>query len=273
MNPPNSRDRSLIASLSPHIDAAIRASPCTCVPLRRDVILDLVLRHGLDPDRRIPEFLRLCLDAQAKFGQDTSDHADYPEMTSLADDNYQVMVPASKTGKHNENLNNLYQRYGLGEVVRDCEELAVAYGASLRHAWANTTVLSRYVGDIAELDSMLATREFRSTEHNFVSTSVTKSPWLKDRDISYSIKVTEQYRKHAFPLSHTSVFVTPDPEILQGPKTFRVLEDEIRMENGTPIEEGTLEITFHPKTPIPNSQTEEITKRYAPLGPVRFKLY
>ena len=51
------------------------------------------------------------------------------------------------------------------------------------------------------------------------------------------------------------------------------MEDEIRVENGTPIEEGTLEITFHSKKPILNLQTEEITKRYAPLGPVRFKLY
>ncbi len=270
MSSPNSRDRSLIASLDPHIDAAIKASPCTFVPLRRDVILDLILKHGLDSDRRIPEFLQLCDDAHKKFGQDVSDNADYPEMTSLADDNYQIMVPASKTGKHNENLNNLYQRFGLDKMVRDCEELAVAYGISLRHAWANTTVLSRYVGKIAELDSMLATREFRSTGHDFVATSVTKSPWLKDRDISYSIKVTEQYRKHAFPLSYTSVFATPNPEILRGPKTFRILEDEIRMENGTPIEEGTLEITFHSKRPISNLQTEEIIKRYAPLGPVRF---
>ncbi len=270
MNPPNFRDRSLIASLSLHIDAAIRASPCTCATLRRDVILDLVLRHGLDPDRRIPEFLRLCLDAQAKFDQNISDHASYPKMASLTDRDHLATVPASGIGEYNENLNNLYPRYGLGEVVRDCEELAVAYSASLRHAWANTTVLTRYVGDIAELDSMLTTREFRSTEHDFVATSVTHSPWLDHRHISYRIKVTKQYRKHTFPLFHTSVFATPHPEILRGSKSFCVLEDEIRVENGTPIEEGTLEITFHSKTPIPNLHDGEIIKRYAPLGSVRF---
>ena len=270
MNLPNLRDRNLITSLSPHIDAAIRASPCTCATLRRDVILDLVLRHGLDPDRRIPEFRRLCLGAQVKFGQNISDRARYPEMVSLTDGNHLAAVPASGIGEYNENLNNLYQRYGLGKVVRDCEELAVAYSASLRHAWANTTVLSRYVGKIAELDSMLTTREFRSTEHAFVSTSVTHSPWLDHRHMSYRIKVTKQYRKHAFPLSYTSVFATSYPEILRSSKSFRVLEDEIRVENGTPIEEGTLEITFHSKTPIPNLHDGEIIRRYAPLGPVRF---
>ncbi len=107
----------------------------------------------------------------------------------------------------------------------------------------------------------------------FVSTSVTQSPWLDHRDVSYRIKVTKQYRKRLFPLSHTSVFAIPRPETLRSSKSFFVLEDEIRVENGTPLEEGTLEITFHPKAPIPNSQTGEITKRYAPLGPVRFKLY
>ncbi len=270
MSSPNSRDRSLIASLDPHIDAAIKASPCTCATLRRDVILDLVLKHGLDPDRRIPEFLRLCLDAQAKFDQNASDHARYPEMASLTDGNHLAAVPASGIGEYNENLNDLYQRCGLDKMIRDCEELAVAYGASLRHEWANTTVLSRYVGKIAELDNMLATREFRSTGHDFVSTSVTKSRWLNGRDMSYRIKVTEQYREHAFPLSYTSIFATPHPEILRGSKSFCILEDEIRMENGTPIEEGTLEITFHSKKPIPNLQTGEIIKKYEPLGPVRF---
>ena len=270
MSSPNSRDRNLIASLDPHIDAAIKASPCTFVPLRRDAILDLILKHGLDSDRRIPAFLRLCLDAQAKFDQNVSDHVRYPEMASLTVGNHLVAVPASGIGEYNENLNNLYQRCDLDKMVRGCEELAIAYSVSLRHAWANTTVLSRYVGKIAELDNMLATREFRSTRHDFVATSVTKSPWLKNRDMSYRIKVTEQYREHMFPLSHTSIFATPHPEILQGSKSFCVLEDEIRMENGTPIEEGTLEITFHSKKPIPNLQTGEIIKRYAPLGPVRF---
>ncbi len=180
-------------------------------------------------------------------------------------------MPASRVNKYNENLNSLYQKYGLDKMVRDCEELAVAYSVSLRHAWDNTTVLSRYVEGVAELDSMLTTREFRSNKHDFVSTSVTQSPWLNNRDVSYRIKVTEQYRKRLFPLSHTSVFAIPDPETLRSSKSFRVLEDEIRMENGTPIEEDTLEITFHSKASISKSRPEEIIEKYAPLGPVRFE--
>ena len=267
----NSRDRSLIASLDPHIDAAIRASPCTCVPLRRDVILDLALKHGLDSHTRIPEFRSLCRDAQLKFGQAVSGHAGSPEMESRTSELYPARPHVYRVNKRNENLNSLYQKYGLDKIVRDCEELAVAYSASLRHAWANTTVLSRYVEGVAELDSMLTTREFRSNGHDFVSTSVTQSPWLNNRDVSYRIKITEQYRKRMFPLTYTSVFVTPRPELLRGPKSFRVLEDEIRMENGTLIEEDTLEITFHPKTSISKSRPEEIIEKYAPLGPVRFE--
>ena len=192
-------------------------------------------------------------------------------MRSLADKRYQPYASASRIDGHNENLNSLYGRCGLDKEVRDCEELAVAYSASLRYAWANATTLLRYVEGVAELDSMLETREFRSNGHDFVAASATYSDFLSYRDVSYRITITEQYRKHMFPLTYTSVFATPDPEVLHGRKGFRMLEDEIRMENGTPFEEGTLEITFRSKMSIPNLPPEKIIEKYAPLGQVRFE--
>ena len=174
--------------------------------------------------------------------------------------------------EHNENLNSLYGGCGLDKKVRDYEELAVAYSASLRYSWANATTLLRYVRGVAELDNMLATREFRSNGHDFVAASTTYSDELSYRDVSYRITITEQYRRHMFPLTYTSVFATPDPEILHGRKGFQILEDEIRMKNGTPLEEGTLEITFRSKVSIPNLSPERIIEKYKPLGTVRFKL-
>ena len=184
---------------------------------------------------------------------------------------YRTSVPPSQVNDRNGELNSLYRRYNLNGTVRDCEEVAVAYGASLRHAWASTTVLSRYIKGNAELESMLATRKFRSNVHDFVATSLTRSPWVSNRAVSYRIRVTELYRKRVFPLTYTSVFAVPNPEVLAGPKSYRFLEDEIRVENGTTVEKGTLEITFHCKTPISESEAKRITERYASLGHVCFE--
>ncbi len=267
----NLRDRSLIASLTPYIDAAIRASPCTCATLRSSAILELVLKHGLDSQGRIPEFQQLCYGAQANFSQALSKHMNSPETRSRINDTYHTLVPTSQIGERNDSLNSLYQRYNLGRVVRDCEEIAVAYNASLWYMWDNTTTLSRYMDGNGELESMLATRQFSSNVHEFVATSITQSPWFNDRNVSCSIKVTDHYRKYASPLTYTSVFAISDPEVLPGPKSFRFLEDEIRLKNGTPIEDGTLEITFHCERPMAKSRVRELIEAYAPLGPVYIK--
>ncbi len=271
MNPPNLRDRNLIASLSPHIDAAIRASPCTCATLRHDVILDLVLRHGLDPDRRIPEFLRLCDAAQEKFIHATSRCENRPSAVLKISDVHRPLVPSSEVDERNSRLNDLYQTHKLGLVVRDCEELAAAYNASLWYSWPNATVLSRFIGGYGELKSMLALGKFHSIYHNFVATSITQSSWFIYRPVSYRIKVTDQYRKRASPLTYTSVFAIAHPEVIQGPKSVRYLEDEIRLENGTPIEKDTLEITFYYKTPPSKSHTKDLIETYSSLGPVHIE--
>ncbi len=268
MSSSNSHDPGLIASLSPHIEAAIRASPCTCALLRPDVILGMVIRHGLDSQRRIPEFRQLSNNAQTKFADAVSDPGK-KQLTSTQIETLGLLeVPSSEIDEHNNGLNEIFQTHKLGKVVRDFEEVAVAYNASLRYLWTGTTELSRFINGVEELDSMLNTRQFHSNKRNFVSTSITKSPWFVHRTTSYHIRVTDWYRKHALPITHTSVFAIANPEILSGHKSVSFLEDEVRIKNGTTIENDTLKIIFYHQPSTPKSFTGNLIKTYSPLGRV-----
>ena len=269
MRDSKSHDRELIARLSAHIDDAIRASPCTCVTLRHDVILTLVLLHGLESERRISAFSELYRARREKFARALLHSMHDPLVRSQINYIYDPLVNSHRLNQHNNVLNSVYVQGNLGEAVRECEELAVAYNASIRHMWTITTALTRHIDGTGELESMLSTFELRSNRNDFVSTSITQSPWFNNRDVFYLIKSIDHYRKYATPLQYVSVFAIAHPELLRGPKSLQYPEDEIRLENGTPIKADTIDIVFRSETPLSDARITDLRKRYAPLGRVR----
>ncbi len=271
MSSSNLRDRNLIDTLASHIDTAIKASPCTCATLRSDVILELVLKYGLDSRRRIPWFRQLSNDAQEKFGRALLNSGKEQLTNMQIRYIYRTQVPSSEMAERNNKQNDMFQAHKLGNAARDYEEVAVAYNALLRYLWSGATVLSRSIHDSGELNSMLSIHRLRSIRRNFVSTSITQSPWFSHLDVSYRIKVTDRYREHALPLTYTSIFAVARPEVLAGPKSIRYPEDEVRIKNGTSIEKNTLEVFFRFKTPPSKSLTSELIESYSPLGPVHIE--
>jgi len=265
-NAPNRQD--LIAAITPHVESAIRTSPCTCTDLRPERVLDIALENGLGPDR-ISNFRALCDATRSNFALAVSRKKHDPKMMSLIDNAYRTSVPAPDVPRRNMLINSMLEECGLVDVVLECEEAAVSYTAVLRYLWTQCDTLNRHTGGEAELESLLETMRFHSILRSFVSASITSSPWLEAYPISYSIRVTDAYRKHAFPLTYTSVFAVDRPETTRGLKDYLFLEDEVRIENGTPIEPGTVDITFHPNARLPASRIGGLASKYAPLGRVR----
>lgn len=253
--------------LMPHIHSAIRASPCTCIDLRPAIILGLVLVNGIDPKARIHRFLELARRARDKFHRRMLEKRD--AMPTLALD---CVFRQSTHGTHvharNRFLNSLFLEHNLASMVRDYEEIAVAYNASLRYAWSCSSWLSRFIHGEGELESILHKRHLCSSKKPFVSTSLTRSPWFTHRDVFYMIKLTDAYRRRASPIVHTSVFSTHFPETALGYKECEFFEDEVRLENGVPVEPGTLEMTFRFDARPPQRRIDDLVAKYRPLGPV-----
>jgi len=82
------------------------------------------------------------------------------------------------------------------------------------------------------------------------------------------IKLTDAYRRRASPIVHTSVFSTDFPETALGYKECEFFEDEVRLENGVPVEPGTLEMTFRFDARPPQRRIDDLVAKYRPLGPV-----
>jgi len=266
---PKALDRQdLIAAITPHIDSAIRTSPCTCANLRPGRVMDMALRNGLGPNR-IVRFLSSSHADRSRFQLELSRKRRDPKTRSVIDKAYHTAAPPEDVLRRNEIINSMFHECGLAGVALECEEVAVSYTAVLRYLWEKSDTLTRHTSAEAEPESMLETMLFRSIYRRFVSTSITSSPWFVGYPISYTIRVTDAYRKRAFPLTYTSVFATDYPEATRGLKNYQFFEDEVRIENGTPIEPGTVDITFHPSAAIPASQMAGLASKYALLGKVR----
>ena len=258
----------LIAAITPHVNSAIKTSPCTCAYLRPERVLELAIKYGLDPNR-ISNFRALSDTTRSNFALEASRQMRDPKKMSLIDKTYHTAVPAADVPSRNKLINLMFQECGLVDVVLDCEEIAVSYTAVLRYMWTQSRTLTRHTSGEREPESLLKTMRFRSINHPFMSASITSSPWFTGYPISYTIRVTDEYRKHAFPLTYTSVFAVDRPESTHGLKEYQYLEDEVRIENDTPIEPGTVDITFHHGASLPASRIAGLASKYAPLGSVR----
>lgn len=257
--------RDLIAAVSPHVNSAIADSPCTCADLRQSVILATVLAHGLDPLTRLKWFMAQSRVAQSQFWAALSPCRRDPRLASMIKKTYVPGAPDHDAPGLNEKLNSLFLECGIAQVVGKCEELAVAYNAALRYAWTRASVLTRFTKGEGELECMLRNLAFMSRNHPFVSTSLTQSPWFTHYDIFYTIKVTDAYRKLALPLTHTSHFAITQPETMRGFKSYAFFEDKVRIPNGTPIGQDTLDLTFYVGTPMPKSRIDSLVAKYALL--------
>lgn len=267
MDPSALNGQDPIAAITPHAESAIGTSPYTCADLRLETVLEMAVRHGLGPNR-ISSFSALTDATRAKFSLEVSRKRRDPKMRSIIDKAYHTEAPADDVPHRNELINSMLQECDLADVALECETVAVSYTAALRYLWPQTKTLTRHTSVIAEPESMLETMLFRSICRHFVSTSITSSPWFTDYPISYTIRVTDAYRRRAFPLTYTSVFATDYPEVTRGLKNYRFFEDEVRIENETPIEPGTVDITFHQNAAIPASRIKGLASKYAPLGKV-----
>jgi len=260
--------RDLVNAIMPHVCAAIAASPCTCADLRPERILETVLAHGLDPLTRLGWFMAQSRVAQSRFWAAMAACRHDARLDSMVKRTYISNAPDRDVPALNERLNSLFLECGIAGVVGKCEELAVAYSAALRYAWTQAGALTRFTRGEGELESMLGNCVFLSINNPFVSASVTKSPWFADYDIFYIIKITDAYRRCALPLTYTSHFAATRPETLRGFKSYALFEDEVRIPNGTPIEPGTIGITFRVRRPMPKPRLDALIEKYAPIGTV-----
>lgn len=268
MDPSALEEQDPIAAITPHAESAIRTSPFTCGGLRLEPVLEMAVRHGLGPNR-ISSFSALSHTTRSKFFRAISHQTHDPKMRSVIDKAYHTEVPSDDVPRRNKLINSMLQECGLVGVALECETVAVSYTAVLRYLWAQSETLTRFTSRENELENLLKTMRFYSIFHPFVSASITRSPWFVDHPISYTIQITDACRKQAFPLTYTSVFAVDRPETTRGLKKYLYLEDEVRIENGTPIEPGTVDITFHPNAAIPASRIGSLASKYAPLGKVR----
>lgn len=257
-----------IAEFTPHAESAIRTSPCACADPRLERVLDMATRYGLGSNR-ISNFSMLSDTTTSKFRLALSRKKRDPKMRSIIDKAYHTTVTPDDVPRRNKVINSMLQECGLVDIALECEEVAVSYTAVLRYLWTQSKTLTRYTSVEKEPESMLETMLLRSICRCFVSTSITRSPWFTSYPISYTIRITDEYRKHAFPLTYTSVFATDYPEATRGLKNYQFFEDEVRIENGTPIEPGTIDITFHPNAALPASRIAGLASKYALLGKVR----
>lgn len=268
MNPDPVERQDVIAGLMPHIKCAIQTSPCACADLDVKVMLETILDNGLDPNTRIARFLSLSQTAEAKLRNAIYGKMRDPVLRPLLIKAFRQQVPTADIREHNAFLNNTFQECGLSRTVQACEQVAVAYTALLRYLWPRATSLTRFIEGEGELNHMLESRRFFSTMRPFVSTSITRSPWFEMRNVFYSIRVTDAYRKRAVPVIYTSAFAINCPETLGGYTSYLYFEDEVRLENGTPITPGTVDITFILDATVPKSRIDALVSRYSPLGTV-----
>lgn len=271
MKPDLARSQDEIAELMLHIERAARDSPCTCADLDAEAMLEIILDNGMDPNTRIARFLELSRATEARLRDAVYGKMRDPALRPLLIKTFHQHVPTADIGRRNAFLNHAFQECGLSKIVQAGEQVAVAYTALLRYLWPRTTTLTRFVEGESESRCMLESMQFFSTGHTFVSTSMTRSPWFEGCNTFYSIRVTDAYRKHAVPVSYTSAFAINSPETLDGATSYLYFEDEVRLENGTPITPGTVDVTFILDAAAPKSRIDALVSRYSPLGTVRIR--
>lgn len=240
------------------VEESIRTSPCTFVELAREDVLAMAQKHGSDEQTRIAKFAQLDRDAKACFFRMFNKCKLDKKLRPIIARTYKEisLIPKHEVNKINHMLNSMFQECRLGKEVKECESVASSYSAIVAHKWNTAKALKRLIKGSSELDSMLRHMWFQSLRRNFVSTSLTRSPFLLSRNIEYTITITKTYRKHAVPLRHTAVFESEFPEEQNGLKNTYFLEDEVRIENQTPIEEHTVDMAFYYDT-LPDRATVE----------------
>jgi len=256
------------------VEESIRTSPCTFVELEREDVLAMAQKYGFDEQARIAKFSQLDRDAKAHFfhafNKCQLDAKMRPVIIQTCGEI--SLIPKHEVNKINPLLNSMFQECGLDKEVKMCESVASSYSALVAYKWSTAEILKRMIKGCSELDSLLKHMRFRSLWRDFVSTSLTRSPFLLSRDIEYTIKITETYRKHAVPLRHTAVFECEFPETQNGLKNTSFFEDEVRMENNTPVEANTVDIVFYYDTLPDKATVEDLRSKYAPLGSVDARL-
>jgi len=268
MRPLTPGNRDVITGLMPHINSAIKTSPCACADLDVEAMLNMILDHGLDTNTRVTNFLALSNTSEIGLRKAIYGKMKDPALRPLLIKTLQQYVPDADIERHNSLLNHVFQECGLAENVRVCGQIAVAHTALLRYLWTFATSLTRFTHGEGEPANMLELMRLFSTTSPFVSTSITKSPWFETLDTFYTIRVTDAHRKRATPVTYTSAFAINDQETLGGFASYLYFEDEVRIENGTPIEPGTADMTFLLSATAPKSGIDRLVSKHSPPGTV-----